>query len=150
MKDATNFAQEYFKNMSDFYKSFDFTNMMPNTQSSLDANQKNLCMFFDLVHLMNEKAQMIFKKQMEVYQDNVEELFNAVKDLSTCPLEPKDMLDKQNEFTHKNTTRNMQHATELGALYTQATSEVFRKYADQMNHNMNCTKPTAHKKSDKK
>ena len=127
MKDATNFAQEYLKNMSDFYKSFDFSNMMPNSQSSLETNQKNTHMFFDLVHLMNEKAQIIFKKQMELYKENVEELFSAIQDLSTCPLEPKDVLDKQNEFAHKNTTRNMQHATELGALYTQATSEIIQK-----------------------
>ena len=149
MKDAANFTQEYFKNISDFYKSFDFTNMMPNAQSSLKSNQKNMQAFFELVHLMNEKGQMIFKKQMELYQDNIQELFNAIQELSSCPLEPKNVLDKQNEFAHKVTTRNMQHATEIGALYTQVTSEIFRKYTEQMQHNMDNVKKASSKKSDK-
>lgn len=147
MKDATNFVQDYFKNMSDFYNNFDFKTMMPDTGSSVKSSQQNMQTFFELVNLMNEKSQMILKKQMEIFQDNIEEVFNAVKDLGDCPLESKDILNKQNEFSHKNTTRNMQHATELGALYTQAATEIFRKYSDQVQHSM---KKSSHKESESK
>ena len=143
MKDTANFAQDYFKNMSDFYNNFDFKSMMPDTGSSVKSGQQNMQTFFELVNLMNEKSQMILKKQMEIFQDNIEEVFSAVKDLGDCPLESKDILNKQNEFSHKSTTRNMQHATELGALYTQAATEMFKKYSDQVQHNVNDMKKSS-------
>lgn len=107
-------------------------------------------MFFDLIHFMNEKSQMLLKKQMEIFQDNLEEVFKSIKDLGECPLDAKDLMDKQNEFAQKNTARNMQHGTELGALYTQASSEIFRKYSDQMQHNMNNFKKSDHSDNESK
>jgi hypothetical protein len=147
MKDATSFTQDYFKNMSDFYKNFDFSAMMPN--GSLKSGHKNTEVFFDLIQLMNDKSQMILKKQMEIFQDNCEEMFNAVKELGEGKLDQKEMSEKQNDFTHKCTTRNLQHATELGALYTQASSEIFRKYSDQMQNTVNSAKKASSSKSEK-
>jgi len=129
---AASYFKDFFQNMLNFSKSFDCTKSMSDFAKAFDANKLNMHLTSELNAMLNEKAQAIMSKQSEIFQENIENLVDSIKDISQNMTDPKKFIEKQNELSQQHMQRNMKYGQELANLYTQANTEILKKCFEQM------------------
>lgn len=129
---AATYFREFFQNMMDFNKAFDYTKAMENFEQILGMNKNNMSLASEINKTLSEKMQVIMEKQSEMFQSNTKMLMEAMKDLSQNMADPKRFVERQKELSQQAMKNNMQYAQELANLYTQAMTEMFSKYFEQM------------------
>jgi|GEM_PF-4049518 len=129
---AATYFREFFQNMMDFNKAFDYTKAMENFEQILGINKNNASLASEINKMLSAKVQVIMEKQSEIFHSNSKMLMEAMKDLSQNMADPKRFVERQKEFSQQAMKNNMQYAQELADLYTQGMTEMFSKYFEQM------------------
>jgi phasin family protein len=120
---------QYFENLKNFmdpanYSQFTKMNNMPEMGNMMNACKKCNEAFAQASKTGAENVQAMMRRNAEIAQQNVSNIFNGMKDISSVN-NPEQAMNKQKEIMQRNIENSLNNLRELAEMSNKSSMEVF-------------------------